>query len=95
MSRSVLALSLVLAFAGCGTTRTSGRILGGSMIALGGMSYLIADGKTEAASINDGIRQDLDRTGGLLFMVTGAVILAINELRPLDAPPPAVSTSPE
>lgn len=82
--RHAVAILLVLSFAACGTTRTSGRIIGGSMVALGGLSYVIADTRSETTSINDGIRQELDKTGGLLFMVAGAVILAFNEIRPLE-----------
>ena len=83
----------VLCFAGC-ATRTPGRAIGGSMVALGGFSWLAAETSTEEVNdIGDAFRQDMNRTGGIIMLVAGAVVLVFNEARPLhDSPKPVETT---
>ena len=88
-----LGILVVLSFAGC-ASRTPGRVIGGSMVALGGFSLLAAETSSETdQSFDEAFRQDMNKTGGLIMLVAGAVVLVFNEARPLhESPPPAVST---
>ena len=64
------------------------------MVALGGFSWLAAETSTEPVEdFGDAFRQDMNRTGGILLLVAGAVVLVFNEARSTkDLPEEPVST---
>lgn len=93
MGRSVIGFLVLLSFAGC-ASKTPGRVIGGTMVALGTFSVIATHTSTEEPkTINDGVRMSLNEIGGPIMLITGAVILAFNEFRP--ASPPAPETAPQ
>jgi hypothetical protein len=75
----------VLAVTGC-ASRTPGRVIGGSLVGVGAWGVISAQTAVEPMTISGGIRQDLNETGGLLFLGTGLAVLLVNELREIEPP---------
>ncbi len=83
MRRSVIGLCALLSFAGC-ASKTPGRVIGGTMVGLGGLSlitsYTAAD-TGDPKSFNEGLGDKLDIMGGWILLVGGATVLLFNEAR--------------
>ena len=87
MRRSVLGFCVVLCFAGC-ASRTPGRVIGGTMLGVGGFALI----STYTAAERSGHDQ-LDRIGAWSMLISGATVLLFNEARSIQDPPPsALST---
>ena len=96
MRRTVIGLLFcsVLSVAGC-ASKTPGRVIGGTMVGLGGLSLITSYTATDNGPkpLNEGIRDQLDIMGGWIMLVSGAVVLVFNEARSTksyETPPPAI-----